>query len=133
MVASYEFSLPIFGGKDGSLGTIENNTVPGFQIKRIFYIYDVPEGESRANHACMNADMIFISITGSVTLAIENNNVKKEYILDGPDKAIFAPADSWIIAENFSRGAVLLGLSDKQYIDCNYIEDYQKYKEGKTK
>ena len=126
---SYQFDLPCFGENDGKLGTFEPLSIPGFQVTRIFYIFDVPPGEERANHACMNSSILFIALYGSVSLAIETDGEKTEYQLDKKTIAVFAPQSSWIRAYNFSKDAVLVGLSDKRYADCQYINDYGRYRE----
>lgn len=128
MSESYMFSLPCFEDTDGKLGTIETDFLSGFQIKRLFYIFDVPTHKLRADHACMNASTVFIAISGSVCLSIETNNVIKKYILSSKKMAVYAPATSWIKAYNFSEDAVLLGLSNREYRNCKYIDDYYEYK-----
>ena len=125
---SFLFELPLFDEDDGKLGTFEPEMVPCFDVKRMIYIYDVPEGENRANHACMNASLVFIAIAGSVRLLIEYGGIEKEYILDNKNHAVYVPVASWIKAYGFSSDAVLLGLSDKQYKDCDYVNDYNEYK-----
>ena len=61
---SYQFELPCFGENDGKVGTFEPSSIAGFQINRIIYIYDVPAGEIRANHACMNASLVLWLLLG---------------------------------------------------------------------
>ena len=126
---SYQIELPCFGESDGKLGTFEPASIPGFQVNRIIYIFDVPAGESRANHACMNASLVFIAIAGSVKLSVEIEGIAKEYNLQNKTMAVYAPPASWIKAYDFSSNAVLVGLSDKQYVDCRYIDDYNLYQE----
>ena len=126
---SYQIELPCFGESDGKLGTFEPTLIPGFQVNRIIYIFDVPVGESRANHACMNATLIFLSLVGSVKLIIETEGVSKEYILSDKSTAVYTPPTSWVKACEFSSDAVLVGLSDKAYKDCRYINDYDLYQE----
>ena len=126
---SYQFKLPCYGENDGKLGTFEPPSIPGFQVKRIFYIFDVPAGEGRANHACMNSSIVFLAMAGSVLLSVETDGEKAEYLLDKNTIAVFAPQSSWISAYNFSNDAVLVGLSDRRYADCQYINDYDRYKE----
>ena len=126
---SYKFELPCFGESDGKLGTFEPATISGFQVNRIIYIFDVPASESRANHACMNASLIFVALAGSVKLSIETEGVREEYILSDKNTAVYTPPASWVKAYEFSDDAVLVGLSDKAYKDCRYIDDYNLYLE----
>ncbi len=126
---SYQMKLPCFGESDGKLGTFEPASISRFQVNRIIYIFDVPAGESRANHACMNAAFVFVALAGSVKLTIETESVNKEYILDDKCTAVYAPPASWIKASEFSSDAVLVGLSDRVNKDCRYIDDYELYQE----
>ena len=126
---SYQMKLSCFVECDGKLGIFETAAIPGFQVNRIIYIYDVPAGKSRANHACMNASFVYVALAGSVKLAIETDGVVKEYILSDRGTAIYAPPASWIKVYEFSSDAVLVGLSDKTYKDCRYIDDYNLYQE----
>lgn len=126
---SYRFELPCFGENDGKLGIFEPPNIPGFQANRIFYIFEVPTGGERANHACMNSAIVFIAMAGSVTLSVESDGEKTEYLLNNKSIAVFAPQASWIEAYNFSSDAVLVGLSDRRYADCHYINDYDRYRE----
>lgn len=124
---NYQFELPCFSENDGRLGIFESENIPGFQINRIFYIFDVPEGKDRANHACMNASTVFFALAGSVRLSMETDGDAFEYLLDSKSKAVFAPQASWIKAYDFSYDAVLVGLSNRRYEECQYINDYNKY------
>jgi len=133
---SYQFELSCFGENDGKLSTFEPPSVLGFQVNRIFYIFEIPKGEERANHACMNSSIVFIALSGNVTLSVETEEGINEYTLGNKTTAVFAPSGSWIRAYNFSKDAVLVGMSDRKYSDCQYENDYGRYKEiirGKTK
>ena len=126
---SYRFELPCFGEDDGRLGIFEPSSIPEFQVNRMFYIFDVPRGEERANHACMNSAIVFMAMAGSVRLSVESDGETTEYLLDNKSIAVFAPQASWIKAYDFSIDAVLVGLSDRKYADCQYISDYGRYRE----
>lgn len=125
---SYQFELPCFGENDGKLGTFEPPSIPGFQANRIFYIFEVPEGEERANHACMNSAFVFIAMAGAVMLSVESDGEIEEYLLDSKLTVVYVPQESWIRAYDFSNDAVLVGLSDRRYADCLYINDYDRYR-----
>lgn len=112
---------------DGKLSTFEPTMIPGFNVKRFFWIYDTPEGVERANHACMNASIILIAILGTVVVSVENNGQQEEYILNKSYIGLIIPQASWIRAYNFTQGTILLGLSDKSYQNCEYINDYETY------
>jgi len=125
---NYLFDLPCYGEKDGKLTAFESMFIPEFSVNRIFYIYDVPGGMQRADHACMNSRIVLIAISGSVNISMEVDGSVEEYLLDRKNKALMVPAGAWIKAYNFSSDAVLLGLSELNYNDCIYITDYSKYR-----
>jgi len=125
---SYQFNLACFGENDGKLGTFEPPSIPGFQAKRIFYIFDVPKGQDRANHACMNASVVLIAVAGKVKLTVESDGTSDEYVLDNKSVAVFVPEASWLRTYDFSADAVLLAISNKVYAECQYVDDYEKYK-----
>ena len=77
----------------------------------------------------MNARMILMVVSGSVRLSIETDSEVKEYYLNNRCTAIVVPEASWIKAFDFSSGAVLVGFSDKKYKDCEYIDNYNTFKE----
>lgn len=86
---SFLFELSYFKEDDGKFGTFEPEMIPGFDVQRMIYIYDVPKGEARANHACMNASLVFIAMSGPVRLEIECCGVEKKYILDDKNHAVY--------------------------------------------
>lgn len=125
--------IPCFGENDGKLCAFEPNMIPGFSVERIFYIYDAPENAIRANHACMNASILLCAINGSVTVSAECSGITEEYNLNKKNQGLFLPEKSWIKAYNFSDGAVLMCLSNKEYKDCEYIDNYEDYKRRVSK
>lgn len=105
---SYQFELPCYGKGNGKLGTFEPLLIPRFQIDRIIYIFDVPFDETRADHACMNASLVFVAFACSVKLSIETEEVITEYALQDKATAVYSPIASWIKAYDFSDDAVLI-------------------------
>lgn len=125
---SYMFELPCFSSNDGMLGLFEPPNISGFQVNRVFYIFNVPECKVRANHACMNSCIVFIAMAGTTKISVETDGEVIEYTLNNKMTAVFAPRASWIKAYDFSKDAVLVGLSDQRYADCMYVNDYDKYR-----
>ena len=77
----------------------------------------------------MNSSMVFLTIVGEVSLSLETSEEEKEYLLKNNLIAVFAPQASWIKVYDFSKDAVLVGLSERIYVDCHYINDYGRYRE----
>ena len=110
-------------GTDGNLISLEMQDEIPFLIKRIFYIYDVPKGVCRGNHASKNSDFIFIAIHGKLHVSIDNNYERKEFELNSKEYMLYISSNTWIEVKNFEEGAILLVLSNTKYSDCDYIED----------
>ncbi len=120
--------IPCYGENDGKLCAFECDMIPGFLIERVFYIFDVPENAMRANHACMNASIILVPISGSITVSVEYKGDIEKYTLDTKSRGLLIEKASWIKTYDFSPGAVLICFSDKKYKDCEYINNYEDYK-----
>ena len=119
--------LKSFLDKDGRLTTLESSIKPNFTVERIFWIYNVPPLAVRANHACMNAKLVFIAVNGSLTISVESRNERKNYILNNKETALIVEPGMWIKAYDFSDDGVLMCLSDKKYEDCIYVDSYDEY------
>ena len=130
---SHLLDLESFIGEDGFLTTIESSIISGFSLERVFWIYSVPSGCSRADHACMNAFVVLVAVSGSVTIAAETFDESKIYTLENKEKALILEPGTWIKAYDFSEDAVLMCLSNKKYEECTYINNYDEYVKTKGK
>lgn len=119
-----------FGDERGRLTAIENQKDIPFDIKRIFYIYDVEEGQSRGNHANRNSQFVLICIAGTCKIEIDMGEKKDIVLLDTPTKGLYLNRNIWKKMYDFSKGAVLLVLSDSEYMESDYIYDYEDYLRG---
>ena len=115
----------------GYLSVVENGIDIPFDIKRIYYLYLVPE-VARGAHAHKALQQLLIATSGSVDVIMNDGEEKKTFHLDRPWKGLFIPSGLWRDLENFSGGAVLMCLASEKYDAADYIRDYQeflKYKE----
>lgn len=115
----------------GYLSVVENGLDIPFDIKRIYYLYMVPE-VARGAHAHKELQQLLIATSGSVEVIMDDGKEKKSFMLDRPWKGLLIPAGLWRDLENFSGGAVLLCLASEKYDPEDYIRDYDaflKYKE----
>lgn len=118
------------GDERGKLFALENRKEIPFDIKRIFFISDVREGESRGNHANMESQFVLICVTGKCKIEIDMGEEKEIVVLDRADKALYLSPNVWKRMYDFSEGAVLLVLSDTEYCVDDYIYDYEEYLRG---
>lgn len=110
----------------GYLSVIENNLDIPFDIKRIYYLYMVPE-VARGAHAHKALQQLLIATSGSVEVIMDDGKEKKSFMLDRPWKGLYVPAGLWRDLENFSGGAVLLCLASEKYDPEDYIRNYEEF------
>lgn len=110
----------------GYLSVVENGLDIPFDIKRIYYLYMVPE-VARGAHAHKELQQLLIATSGSVEVIMDDGTNKKSFMLDKPWKGLYVPAGLWRDLENFSGGAVLLCLASEKYDAADYIRDYNEF------
>jgi dTDP-4-dehydrorhamnose 3,5-epimerase-like enzyme len=109
---------------------VENGLDIPFDIKRVYYLYMVPE-VARGAHAHKALQQLLIATSGSVEVIMDDGTNKKMYKLDKPWKGLLIPAGLWRDLENFSGGAVLMCLASEKYDPSDYIRDYNDFLEYK--
>jgi len=119
------------------LGKIENDrgnltvvqsleTVP-FDIKRVFYLYDIPGGEARGAHAHKECHQFLVAASGSFEVVLDDGHEKRTVYLNRPFKGLHIPPGIWAAEQEFSSGAVCLVLASEPYDEADYIRDYQDF------
>jgi hypothetical protein len=120
-------NLPKIPDARGSLSFIEaKNHIP-FEIQRVFYLYDVPGGESRAGHALRSCHQLIIAISGSFDVVVDDGKDKFRYNLNRSYFGLHVPPRVWRVLDNFSSGAVCLVLASEPYDEQGYFRDYQDF------
>jgi dTDP-4-dehydrorhamnose 3,5-epimerase-like enzyme len=110
----------------GYLSVIENGLDIPFDIKRVYYLYLVPE-VARGAHAHKALQQLLIATSGSVEVIMDDGTNKKSFMLDRPWKGLLIPPGLWRDLENFSGGAVLMCLASEKYDAEDYIRDYNEF------
>ena len=119
--------LPKITDPRGNLTFLENmNQIP-FEIKRVFYIYDVPTGVSRGSHAHRNLKQFIICLSGSFDVLLDDGKSKKKVHLNSPWQGLFIPSMIWSSEANFDPGSVCLILVSELYDPESYIRDYDLF------
>ncbi|PWA04870.1 sugar 3,4-ketoisomerase [Flavobacterium psychrotolerans] len=112
----------------GNLSFVQNSDQIPFDIKRVFWIYDVPGGEIRGGHAFKNQQEIIIAISGSLDIVvIDPDGNESKFCLNRSYFGLYIPALHWRHLENFSTNAVSVHLSNYDFAEEDYIRDYQQF------
>ena len=123
--------LPRIKNRSGNITTIENNIEISFSIKRIFYLYDIPGGESRGAHAHKECHQFLVAASGSFDVLLDDGKSKKLVTLNQPYKGLHVPPGIWASEVNFSSGAICLVMASHKYDETDYIRDYKEFLENK--
>lgn len=117
----------------GNLTPIESNMDVPFEIKRIFYLYDVPGGESRGAHAHYKDNQFLIAASGAFEVFVDDGENQKVFTLNRPYYGLLVPPGIWAAEQEFSSCSVCLVLTDNTYEAEDYIRDYDDYLKYKGK
>ena len=119
--------LPKIKNRAGNITPVENKDKIPFAVKRIFYLYDIPGGESRGGHAHKNCQQLLIAASGAFEILLDDSNTQRQVLLNRPDIALHIPAGIWASEINFSSGAICLVLASHEFNEADYIRDYGEY------
>ena len=113
--------------RTGNITAIENNVEIPFNINRIFYLYDIPGGESRGAHSHKECHQFLIATSGSFEVQLDDGKVKKTVMLNQPYRGLHIPPGIWASEVNFSSGAICLVMASHTYDESDYIRDYDLF------
>lgn len=125
--------LPQDYSPSGSITALNNGVEIPFDVKRIYYLYDVPGGENRGGHAHIELQQLIIAASGSFDLTVDDGVAKRTFQLNRPNVGLLMPYGLWRELDNFSSGSICLVLASEEYDEMDYIRDYSKfliYKKG---
>ena len=111
----------------GNLSVVEGDEAVPFDIKRAYWIYDVPSGESRGGHAHKELRQLLVAMSGSFKVVLDNGREKKEVLLNHPWEGLLIVPGVWRTLEDFSSGAVCLCLASEHYNEEEYIREYEEF------
>lgn len=115
----------------GNLTPIEGGSELPFDIKRVYYLYDVPSGASRGAHAHKALQQLIVAANGSFTITLDDGVRKKAVTLNRPYQGLLIVPGIWRVLDDFSSGAVLLCLASEHYDEADYIRSYKEFKKYK--
>jgi oxalate decarboxylase/phosphoglucose isomerase-like protein (cupin superfamily) len=120
-------NLPKIEDSRGNLSYIEEvNHIP-FIIKRVYWIYDVPGGESRGSHAFKETEELIVALSGSFDVILHDGKNKQKFSLNRSYYGIYVPKMIWRKLDNFSTNSLALIMASTEYLETDYLRDFDKY------
>ncbi len=119
--------LPKIADPRGNLTFIEQQRHVPFDIRRVYYLYDVPGGESRAGHAHKTNEAFIVSASGSFEVTVRDSKAEQKFFLNRSYYGLYVPAMIWREIDNFSSGSVCVVLASELYDEDDYYRDFDEY------
>lgn len=112
----------------GNISVVENGKTVPFNVKRVYYLYDVPGGESRGGHAHKELQQFIVAASGSFDVTLDDGELKRTFTINRPYRGLLVVPGIWRELDNFSSGSVCLVLASSEYSADDYIRDYEEFK-----
>ncbi len=119
--------LDKIGDRRGNLSIIEEEKNVPFEIKRAYWIYDVPGGEKRGSHAYKTTQEFIVALSGSFDVILDDGTTRTKYSLNRSYYGLYVPCGLWREMENFSTNSLALILSSTDYSEVDYIMDFEDF------
>ena len=113
--------------RKGNLTVVQNGLTVPFDVKRVYYLYDVPGGESRGSHAHRELSQLIVAASGSFRVVLDDGSVKRSFILNRPYQGLLVKPGIWRDLDDCSSGAVCMVLASEVYQPEDYIRDYDEF------
>lgn len=120
-------TLPKISDPRGNLTFVEENRHVPFEIKRVYYLYDIPGGEGRGGHAHYELEQLIIAASGSFDVILDDGYVRHRFHLNRSYFGLYVPKMIWREMDNFSSASVCLVLASNFYDELDYIRDYGEF------
>ena len=117
----------------GSLSVVEQLSDIPFELKRVYYMYDIAEGADRGHHAMKTQSKFLIAMHGSFDVILKDGTNEAKFHLNKPNQGLLIPGGLWREMHNFTKGAVCVVLADEVFIEADHIRDYDTFLDYKKK
>jgi hypothetical protein len=122
------FELPRIKNRAGNITPVHNDVEIPFAVKRVFYLYDIPGGESRGAHAHKECHQFLIAASGSFEVSLDDGKTQRIIQLNRPYIGLHIPPGIWASEINFSSGSICLVFASRVYDENDYLRDYTEFK-----
>jgi len=119
--------VPVIRDDRGAVGVVERDIPFPFEIKRVYYLFDVPSNAVRGSHAHKSLNQLIIAISGSFSVGLHDGTTKSEFLLSSPDKGLAVPPGYWRTLNDFSAGSAVLVFASAEYDPEDYIRDFAEF------
>ena len=120
-------SIPKIHDTRGNIAVIEKNVLP-FEMKRVYYLFDVPSTARRGGHAHKEQVELLIPLSGSFDVVLHDGEQTQKVTLNKPDKGLLIKSNTWRELDNFSSGSICLVISSGEFLEEDYIRDFEEFK-----
>lgn len=124
--------LPVVHNEAGNITALNNDLEIPFETKRVYYLYDVPGGESRGGHGHKALQQLILAGSGSFDITVDDGRIRRTFQLNRPDYGLYLPPGLWRELDNFSSGSICLVLASDEYDSEDYLRDYGEFKAFKN-
>ena len=121
--------LPRHHHPNGTIAVVENDGLYPFDVRRVYYLYDVPSDAERGGHSHFSEQRLIIAVSGSFDVTVDDGRRQAVFRLDRPYKALYVPPGIWRVIDNFSSGSVCLALASNLYSEDDYVREYELFKQ----
>lgn len=121
--------LPVVHDRRGNLTFIEGGRHIPFEIRRVYYLYDVPGGAARAGHGHRELEQVIVAMSGSFDVIVDDGDERQTFHLNRSYFGLYLPKMVWREVDNFSSGAVCLVLASTLYDEADYFRDYEEFRD----
>lgn len=126
-------NLPKFLDQRGNLSFIEEDTHLPFKIRRVYWIYDVPGGESRGGHAFKLTEELIVALSGSFDVILNDGSREYRFSLNRSYYGLYVPSMNWRVLENFSTNSLAIVIASTDFDKDDYIRDFDQFCQLKRK
>lgn len=119
--------LPVINAESGTITSLNNSKDLPFDIKRVYYLYDVPNAADRGAHGHRNLRQLIVAASGSFVINLFDGRDSRSFVLNQPNKGLLIVPGIWRELNGFSGGAICLVLASEEYGENDYIRDYEEF------